>query len=94
MKRILPDDDLDKTFDELEREFIEQTVEDAYSKLSEEDKKDLLEHPDPFDHHFGYGLYIRNQYIHGKELSFPCVFADNLSTEIVRRIILKVQENQ
>lgn len=82
-----------RSFEDLEQEFIEQTVEDAYSKLTEEDKQTLLKHPEPVDHHFGYGMYIRNHYIHGKELSFPALFADDLSAAIVERIIKKVQEN-
>ena len=86
--------DFSRSFEELEQEFIEQTVEDAYSKLTEKDKQTLLEHPDPVDHHFGYGMYIRNHYIHGKELSFPVPFADSLSSVIVERIIKKIQENK
>lgn len=86
--------DFSRSFEELEQEFIEQTVEDAYSKLTEKDKQTLLEYPDPVDHHFGYGMYIRNHYIHGKELSFPVPFADSLSSVIVERIIKKIQENK
>ena len=48
--------DFSRSFEELEQEFIEQTVEDAYSKLTEKDKQTLLEYPDPVDHHFGYGM--------------------------------------
>ena len=86
-------DDNFRTFEDLEQEFIEQTFEDAYSQLTEKDKITLLDHPDPADHHFGYGMYIRNHYIHGKELSFPVLLADDLSSSIIERIIKKVQEN-
>ena len=83
--------DFTKDFVELQKEFVKKTAEDAFSKLSKKDKKALLEHPDPVDHHFGYGMYIRNHYIHGKELPFPVAFADDLSAEIVEEIIKKVQ---
>lgn len=86
------DFDFSKDFDELYREFINETAADAVSKLSKKDRKALLEHPDPIDHHFGYGIYIRNHYIHNKELSFLAVSADSLSTEIVAEIIKRVQK--
>ena len=78
-------------FEKEHDKFVADTVNDAISKLTDADKKELLEHPDPVDHHFGYGMYIRNHYIHGKELPFPVAFADDSSTEIVDEIIKKVQ---
>ena len=86
------DFDLTKNFDELYLEFINETATDAVSKLTKKDRKALLEHPDPIDHHFGYGMYMRNHYIHNKELPFLAVSADNLSTEIVAEIIKRVQK--
>ena len=91
---IITNDVDDKIIPDFEREhdkFVTETVNDAISKLTEADKKELLEHPDPVFHHLGYGMYIRNHYIHGKELPFPVVFADDLSAEIVEEIIKKVQ---
>ncbi|MBR5944331.1 MAG: hypothetical protein IKZ94_05220 [Lachnospiraceae bacterium] len=78
-------------FEKEHEKFVDETVKDAVSKLTEADKKALLENPDPIEHHFGYGMYIRNHYIHGKDLSFPVTFADDLSAEIVEEIIKKIQ---
>jgi hypothetical protein len=86
------DFDLTKDFNELYQKFINETAADAVSKLSKKDRKALLEHPDPLEHHFGYGMYIRNHYIRNKELPFLAVSIDRLSTEIVEEIIRRVQE--
>ena len=79
-------------FDLEHEKFVNETASDAISKLSKEDKKALLDNPDPIYHHFGYGMYIRNRYIHNKELRFPVVFKDDLSSEIVEEIIRRLQE--
>ena len=50
-----------------------------------------MEHPDPIDHHFGLGLYIRNNYIHGKKHKFFVFRPDSLSTTIVGRVIEIIQ---
>ena len=73
-------------------EFINETVEAALSELSEEDKKALLDNPDPLDHHFGYGMYIRNRYIHGKKHGLIAMDKDSLSAQIVEEIIKRLQE--
>ena len=78
-------------FEKEQEKFIEETVEACLTELSDEDKKDLLDNPDPIDHHFGYGMYIRNHYIHDKDLKFPVDSADYLSAEILERIIRKLQ---
>ena len=78
-------------FEKEHDKFVADTVNDAISKLTDADKKELLEHPYSVDHHFGYGMYIRNHYIHGKELPFLVAFADDLSAEIVEEIIKKIQ---
>ncbi len=80
---------------EKEREsFVADTVKDAISKLTDTERKELLEHPDPIEHHFGYGMYIRNHYIHGKELKFPIFSADDLSEEIVEGIIKMLKQEE
>ena len=76
-----------------QEKFINETVEVCLSELTNEDKEALLVNPDPIDHHFGYGMYIRNRFIHDKDLKFPVDSADYLSTEIVERIIRKLQAN-
>lgn len=73
-------------------EFINETVEAALSELSEEDKKALLDNPDPLEHHFGYGMYIRNRYIHGKKHGLIAMDKDYLSSQIVEEIIKRLQE--
>ena len=50
-----------------EDEFIIKTVETELQNLSSRDKETLLEKPHPVMRHFGYGMYIRNRYIHGKQ---------------------------
>ena len=62
--------------------------------VTDEDKDFLLEHPDPIDHHFGLGLYIRNNYIHGKKLVFFVFRPDSLSTTIVGRVIEIIQDEK
>ncbi len=62
--------------------FIFSVGEDVYSKLTEEEKAYIYDHPDSTEHHFGLGLMIRNRYIHGKNLNFECSQADDLSSEI------------
>lgn len=74
-----------------ESEFVEYVAQDVLLQLSDEDKDFLLEHPDPIDYHFGLGLYIRNNYIHGKKLGFFVFRPDSLSTTIVGRVIEMLQ---
>ena len=77
-----------------ESEFVEYVAQDVLLQLSDEDKDFLLEHPDPIDHHFGLGLYIRNNYIHGKKLGFFVFRPDSLSTTIVGRVIEIIQDEK
>ena len=53
-------------------------------KMSNEDKEFYLNHPDYTEHHFEYGMYLRNRYIHGK---YEDVIADNMSDDIFETII-------
>lgn len=75
-----------------EEDFIVQTAQDVFDGLTPGDKKYLRQHPETWEHHFGLGLYIRNKYIHGKKLEFFCPNPDGLSSKIVARVILLVQE--
>ena len=81
-------------FEKEQEKFIKETVEACLSELTDEDKKALLDNPDPLDHHFGYGMYIRNTFIHDKDLKFPVDSADYLSAEIVELIIRKLQADE
>ena len=70
-----------------EEEFVEAVARDCIEHLSEKDKQCFRDNRDPYDYHTGYGMYIRNHYIHGKKLGFICLMADDLSHEIIVRII-------
>lgn len=69
-----------------EDEFVKAVAKDCIKSLSEEEKDYIRNNPDD-DYHFGYGMYIRNHYIHGKELAFNFFHADDLSGEIMQTII-------
>ena len=75
-----------------EDRFIEDVVQDVFPQLTEKDKRYLLANPNPIDHHFGLGLYIRNKYIHGKNLRLGLIRPDNLSTKIVGKLIEMVRK--
>ena len=83
---------------------IDEIVETELNRLSDEDKKALLENPDYIDHHFGYGMYIRNEYIHSGKMKdpeqntdpndpyYPYIHPDNLSEIIFEKIIEKIKK--
>ena len=78
---------------------IDEVVEKEVSVLSKEDKAFLLKHPDYFDHHFGYGMYLRNEYIHSGVLGeededkIPILYiADDMSEILFNRIIDRLKE--
>ena len=79
--------------EEREKEiFIDKTAEKVFAELSPEDKRILVENPDPIMHHFGLGLYIRNEFIYGKDLGWWAMFPDDLSVEIVGKVIDRCKE--
>jgi len=71
---------------ENEDEFIRAVAEDCLSTMSDEDKEYIRNHPDTGEYHFGYALYIRNHYIHGKKLAISCYDPDSLSGDIMSGI--------
>ena len=77
-----------------EEKFIEETAQAVFDGLTPGDKKYLIQHPETWEHHFGLGLYIRNEYIHGKKLGFFHLHADDLSSKIVARVILMAREER
>ena len=89
MKKIgfIPEDPNDPIANMDEDEFIDYVANDCIANMSEEDKQCFKENKDPYDHHFGYGMYIRNTYIHGKNLPFYVLQADSLSHSILEKII-------
>ena len=74
-------------FLENEEKYVDEIAAKCLSEMTEEDKQVFREHPNPYEHHFGYGMYIRNQYLYGNELSVPAIIADNLSSRILEKII-------
>jgi len=68
---------------ENEKDFIRAVAEDCLSTMSDEDKEYIRNHPDTGEYHFGYALYIRNHYIHGKDLAIICYDPDSLSGDIM-----------
>jgi len=80
--------------EEDEKAFIEDVARKCVASLSEKDKQAFRDDPDPINYHFGYGMYIRNKYIHGK--AFPnnlfLLDADGVSQRILERIIEIVNE--
>ena len=80
---------------------INEIVEIEANRLGEEDKKIILNNPDYIDYHFGYGMYLRNEYIHSgrvcdDELSETHLdlFPDDLSEIIFEKIVKKIREKK
>ena len=72
-------------------DFIHDVVEDCLENFTEDDKEYLCDHPYVINHHFGYGLFVRNQYIYKYNLRFEYE-PDDLSSIIVGHIISKVTD--
>jgi len=66
--------------------FVDKVARDYISNLNDEEKEHIMSIPDPFEQHFGMGLYIRNKYIHGKEEAVELGHPDDLSAIIIERI--------
>ena len=82
-----------KVSDMSEKEFIEHVANACIGHMSEEDKQCFRDNPNSDFHHFGYGAYIRNNYIYNKKLSFGPFIADDLSNAIIERIIAIINGN-
>ena len=72
--------------------FVKETARKVLADLDNEDKKTLMEDPDPATYHFGLGLYIRNEFIHGKDLGFRAFDYERLSGEIIEEVIRLCRE--
>ena len=59
--------------------------------MSSEDKEYYLNHPDYNEHHFNYGMYLRNNYIHCK---LNVIDPDKMSREIFETIISLLRKEQ
>ena len=72
--------------------FVERVAKECIAEMKDEDRAYFIGNPDPYEFHFGYGMYIRNKYIHGKNLPFFYGMADDLSHEIIVKIIELVNQ--
>ena len=68
-------------------EFVEYVANDCITHMSIEAKQYFKDNPDASMHHFGYGMYIRNQYLYGKDLPYLGCQEDDLSHSIIEKII-------
>lgn len=79
---------MDFSYNECSKnEFVKTVSLEVYRELDDQYKDFILKHKETWEHHFGLGLYIRNKYIYGKEMNFLYIHADDLSSEIVERIV-------
>jgi hypothetical protein len=72
--------------------FQRAVAEHLAKNLSEEDKKTILEDPEYTKYHFGYGMYIRNKYIHGRNIQANngkgfVMPADSISADIFHELV-------
>ena len=68
--------------------FIEDVARKCIADMTEEEKQTFMDDPDPLNYHFGYGMYIRNKYLRGKELPIEFIYdADRMSGQILEKII-------
>lgn len=84
---------LRKEWNRKYKEFVTNTAKDIIKNMSEEDKAYIYDHPSPVGQHFGRGLGIRNEYIHGKDFDFPIGHPDSLSSNITSRIASLIIDN-
>ena len=82
-----------KSIIEDKDEFVDRVARDCIAEMTEEEKVHFVGNPNPYEFHFGYGMYIRNKYIHGKNLGFFYGMADDLSHEIIVKIIEIINQN-
>ncbi len=76
--------DLDMNVDKVANQII--------GELSQESKEYMIKNPRPVEYHFSLGLYIRNNYIYNSKEFGNCYRVDDISSEIIKRIIDKLTE--
>lgn len=72
---------------------VSDISDDVIKELDEEDKKSLLKNDDYIDHHFGFGLYIRNNFIYQNDKIKYKIEADFLSHRICDEIVKKLKKD-
>lgn len=70
--------------DDYYNKIVREIAEEEVNSMSDEDKEYYLNHPDYNEHHFGYGMYLRNNYIHDK---IDVLSPDDMSADIFEEII-------
>lgn len=72
---------------------VNDISDDVIKKLNQEEKKSILEHDNYIDHHFGFGLYIRNNFIYNNDKIKYKIEADFLSHRIFDEIVKKLRKD-
>ena len=85
----------EKDYDSFERKVAEHIAKG----LSNEDKATILKNPNYSRYHFGFGMYIRNRYIHGRELraqmeSRFIKMADDISAGVFHDLVKILQDEK
>ena len=73
--------------------FLTETTTDIIRELDDDDRQFLLENPDYSENHFGFGLWIRNTYIHDRNVPLEYGWPDDLSARIFDRVIQMLSES-
>lgn len=89
-------DDVEELLNEEIKKEIDKIVNKELEILSEEEKQYLLDHSDYVEHHFFYGLHLRNTYIYRNEKIKDIGFfdADELSHIIFNKIIDAIKNSK
>ena len=84
--------DKEKITARTKEEFIREVGEKCLAELTEEEKQKIRDNPCTTSYHFGYAMYIRNRYIHGKDWSEAGFWddPDDLSARIMAYIISRL----
>ena len=77
-------------------EFEKKVAEHVAKNLSVEDKKTILGDPEYERYNFGLGMYIRNNYIYGRNIQanfgMP-IFADSITEDVFHELV-KILQNE
>lgn len=71
--------------------YVEDIARQLIEELSDKEKKELIKDSNYTNHHFGIGMYIRNNYIYGK-IDIR-VDVDGMSSDIFYEIIKQLKNN-
>ena len=85
---------------DFKKKLVNRIANDCIANMSDDIKLKFSGNPNPYDFHFGYGLYIRNHYIYNRdyppiELSeaerlYLAGQADDISSDIIKRIVMNI----